>query len=153
MKRIGGLKQQAAAGLHELTDRRPHAAAADRRVLRLGSASSSAEQRGVERRAARAARRARHPRARAATELSRRAARAMREYYLRNIFPLVTPLAMDPAHPFPFVSNLSLNLLVTLRPATTPSRSLARVKVPVGQGIPRFLRVDGHADASCRSKT
>ena len=32
-----------------------------------------------------------------------------------NIFPLVTPQATDPAHPFPFVSNLSLNLLVTLR--------------------------------------
>ena len=39
----------------------------------------------------------------------------VREYYLRNIFPLVTPQAMDPAHPFPFVSNLSLNLLVSLR--------------------------------------
>ena len=40
---------------------------------------------------------------------------AIREYYLRNIFPLVTPQAIDPAHPFPFISNLSLNLLVTLR--------------------------------------
>src|SRR5690349_23398009 len=39
----------------------------------------------------------------------------VREYYLTNIFPLVTPQAMDPAHPFPFVSNLSLNLLVSLR--------------------------------------
>ena len=48
---------------------------------------------------------------------------------------------MDPAHPFPFVSNLSLNLLVTLRAPHVPEPSLARVKVPVGIGAPRFLRV------------
>ena len=64
----------------------------------------------------------------------------LRERYLRGIFPLVTPLALDPAHPFPFVSNLSLNLLVTghgERGATV----LVRVKVPVGDDIPRLLRV------------
>jgi len=66
---------------------------------------------------------------------------ALREYYLKNIFPLVTPQAMDPAHPFPFVSNLSLNLLVTLHYPNDPEPLLARVKVPVGAGIPRFLRV------------
>jgi polyphosphate kinase len=48
---------------------------------------------------------------------------------------------MDPAHPFPFVSNLSLNLLVTLCKPGTTEVSLARVKVPVGGGAPRFLRV------------
>ena len=58
----------------------------------------------------------------------------MREYYLRNIFPLVTPQAMDPAHPFPFVSNLSLNLLVSLRYENDTESLLARVKVPVGGG-------------------
>ena len=41
--------------------------------------------------------------------LTKKQAKALRDNYLRNIFPLVTPLAMDPAHPFPFVSNLSLN--------------------------------------------
>src|SRR5690606_23254656 len=46
------------------------------------------------------------------TELERA---TLRDHYLRNIFPLVTPQSMDPAHPFPFISNLSLNLLVTLR--------------------------------------
>jgi hypothetical protein len=66
---------------------------------------------------------------------------AIREYYIKNIFPLVTPQAMDPAHPFPFVSNLSLNLLVTLHYPNDPEPLLARVKVPVGAGIPRFLRV------------
>jgi polyphosphate kinase len=65
----------------------------------------------------------------------------VRDYYERNIFPLVTPQAMDPAHPFPFVSNLSLNLLVTLHHQNDPEPLLARVKIPVGAGIPRFIRV------------
>ena len=65
----------------------------------------------------------------------------MREFYLLNIFPLVTPQTMDPAHPFPFISNLSLNLLVTVRYANDDSSGLARIKVPVGSGIPRFLKV------------
>jgi polyphosphate kinase len=65
----------------------------------------------------------------------------VREHYLRNIFPLVTPQAMDPAHPFPFVSNLSLNLLVTLRYENEGDSLLARVKVPIGGGTSRFMRV------------
>jgi polyphosphate kinase len=65
----------------------------------------------------------------------------VREYYLRNIFPLVTPQAMDPAHPFPFVSNLSLNLLVTLRYENDGDTLLARVKVPIGGGTARYVRV------------
>jgi polyphosphate kinase len=65
----------------------------------------------------------------------------LRNSYLENIYPLVTPQATDPAHPFPFVSNLSLNLLVTLHYPNNPTPSMARVKVPVGSGIPRFLKV------------
>jgi len=76
-------------------------------------------------------------------DLATREKKLLREYYFDNIYPLVTPQAMDPAHPFPFVSNLSLNLLVTLRPPGSTGMSLARVKVPVGAGAPRFLRVDG----------
>jgi len=63
----------------------------------------------------------------------------LREYYVENVFPLVTPQAMDPAHPFPFISNLSLNLLTTVRLPRDDTRSLARIKVPTG--IPRLLRV------------
>lgn len=74
-------------------------------------------------------------------ELSQQERATLREHYLRNIFPLVTPQARDPAHPFPFVSNLSLNLLVTLRQADDDRDLVARVKVPVGQGIPRFLAI------------
>lgn len=65
----------------------------------------------------------------------------VREYYLRDIFPLVTPQAMDPAHPFPFVSNMSLNLLVSLRYENDSEPLLARVKVPIGGGVSRFVRL------------
>ncbi len=69
----------------------------------------------------------------------------VREHYLHNIFPLITPLVMDPAHPFPFISNLSLNLLVTLRAPGSDQPVLVRVKVPVGGGVPRFLQVGDEA--------
>jgi polyphosphate kinase len=65
----------------------------------------------------------------------------VREHYLRNIFPLMTPQAMDPAHPFPFVSNLSLNLLVSLHYAGDAESLLARIKIPIGAGTPRFVRI------------
>lgn len=66
----------------------------------------------------------------------------LREYYLQNIFPLVTPQSVDPAHPFPFISNLSLNLLVTLRYPEGEESLLARVKVPSGSsGVDRFIKL------------
>ncbi|MGC1189457.1 MAG: polyphosphate kinase 1, partial [Candidatus Binatus sp.] len=72
--------------------------------------------------------------------------KSVRDYYYKNIFPLVTPQAMDPAHPFPFVSNLSLNLLVTARYQNDSDPLMARVKVPIGFGIPRFIRVGKQND-------
>jgi polyphosphate kinase len=141
MKRIGGLKQQAIAGMQELT--------VDGRTPQQQITECLVEIRAFE-----AEQRALLPallkrldeadiHILAFDELSPAEQAAIREYYLRNIFPLVTPQAMDPAHPFPFISNLSLNLLVTLRAPDDTEPSLARVKVPVGLGIPRFLRVDG----------
>jgi polyphosphate kinase len=66
----------------------------------------------------------------------------LRKHFIANIFPLLTPLAMDPGHPFPFISNLALNLLVSLGHPGGSARHLARVKVPVSKDIaPRFLRV------------
>jgi len=65
----------------------------------------------------------------------------IRDHYHKNIFPLLTPQSIDPAHPFPFISNLSLNLLVSLRYPKSKEISLARVKVPVGSGTPRLLQV------------
>ena len=65
----------------------------------------------------------------------------IRTYYFDNIYPLVTPQGVDSAHPFPFISNLSLNLLVTVRHPDSEDELRARVKIPTGSGIPRFLQV------------
>jgi polyphosphate kinase len=59
------------------------------------------------------------------------------EVFEERIFPVLTPLAVDPAHPFPYISNLSLNLAVLLRDPTTGTEGFARVKVP--PLLPRFL--------------
>jgi len=66
---------------------------------------------------------------------------ALRNFYIDNIYPLVTPQAVDSTHPFPFISNLSLNLLVSLRHENDDEELRARVKVPTGLGIPRFIQV------------
>jgi polyphosphate kinase len=57
--------------------------------------------------------------------------------YMERIFPVLTPLAVDPGHPFPYISNLSLNLAVWLRDPSSSRRRFARVKVP--PLLPRFL--------------
>lgn len=63
----------------------------------------------------------------------------LREHFSTDIFPILTPLAMDPAHPFPFISNLTLNLLVTLHFPGAGETHMARVKVPVAGDISRRL--------------
>ncbi|HMJ74554.1 MAG TPA: RNA degradosome polyphosphate kinase, partial [Iamia sp.] len=54
-----------------------------------------------------------------------------------RIFPVLTPLAVDPGHPFPYISNMSLNLALTVRDPVTDERRFARVKVP--SLLPRFV--------------
>lgn len=54
----------------------------------------------------------------------------LEEIFRREIYPVLTPLAVDPGHPFPYISNLSLNLAVTVEDAATGERRFARVKVP-----------------------
>ncbi len=63
------------------------------------------------------------------------------ELFDRRIFPVLTPLAVDPAHPFPYVSNLSLNLAVLVADPNGGRSRFARVKVP--PNLPRFLRLPG----------
>jgi len=74
-------------------------------------------------------------------DLSRDERKLLRSDFYDNIFPLITPQSIDPAHPFPFISNLSLNLLVSLRYPNDRQVSLARVKVPISAGAPRFMQV------------
>ena len=139
MKRIGGLKQQVGAGLHNLTvdGRTPEQQIAEC-VAVIKELTPELRDTYAELRDALLAQEIELLTWDALSADQREAAQT---YYLENIFPLVTPLAMDPAHPFPFISNLSLNLLVTLHHQDDQQPLFARVKVPVGKGVPRFLRV------------
>jgi polyphosphate kinase len=62
------------------------------------------------------------------------------KFYRKQIYPVLTPLAVDPAHPFPYISGLSLNLAVILRNDETKKTHFARVKIP--ETLPRFIAVD-----------
>jgi polyphosphate kinase len=62
------------------------------------------------------------------------------DYFRRAIFPVLTPLAVDPAHPFPFLSNLSLNVAALIRDPDTGQQQFARVKVPQ-KILPRFVPI------------
>lgn len=139
MKRIGGLKQQIVARMRELSmdGRSPEQQLSEcltvvRDIVDQQRALASQlhellKEQGIF--------------LRSYKRLTEAQRKEMREYYLRNIFPLVTPQTMDPAHPFPFISNLSLNLLVTVRYANDDASGLARIKVPLGSGIERFLKI------------
>ena len=59
-------------------------------------------------------------------------------YFKTTIFPVLTPLAVDPAHPFPFVSNLSLNIAALIKDPDTDKEQFTRVKVP-GKTIDRLI--------------
>ncbi len=61
----------------------------------------------------------------------------LQNYFEEQIFPVLTPLAVDPSHPFPHISNLSLNLAVVVKDPDTKEELFARVKVPAV--LPRFV--------------
>ena len=70
-------------------------------------------------------------------ELNEKQRSYLDNYFEEQVFPVLTPLAVDPSHPFPHISNLSLNLAVMLKNPDTDEEFFARVKVP--QVLPRFL--------------
>ncbi|MGD2118705.1 MAG: polyphosphate kinase 1 [Chromatiales bacterium] len=139
MKRIGGLKQQVGAGITSLTvdGRTPRQQIEDAYVVvdelenkkreYLQEVLQELKPHGIE--------------IRTYESLDSAQQSYLRDYYYENIFPLVTPQSIDPAHPFPFISNLSLNLLVNVKYPTRDKTALTRIKVPVGSGIPRFLQL------------
>ncbi len=140
MKRIGGLKQQVGAGVqkHTVDGRTPEQQIEEcydlvhglERLQRetLNTVLGRLKEHGIV--------------VTTYDALKKKEQKYLREFYLENIFPLVTPQATDPAHPFPFVSNLSLNLLVGLRHAKEAMPLLARVKVPIGAGVSRFIKLE-----------
>lgn len=141
MKRLGGLKQQVGAGVTDLTvdGRTPeeqvtavNSVILDLSVRVRAVAVGIYEELGEH-----------EIHLLKLKDLTRRERRYVEDYYLENVHPLVTPQATDPAHPFPFISNLSLNLLVELRDPDSGETSLARVKVPLGEGTRRFVALPG----------
>ncbi|MBM7805526.1 polyphosphate kinase [Geodermatophilus bullaregiensis] len=79
------------------------------------------------------------------SDLAEPETRRLREYFRDQVFPVLTPLAVDPAHPFPYISGLSLNLAVQVRDPDTGAPHFARLKVP--NNVPRFVPV-GSVDAA-----
>lgn len=141
MKRIGGLKQQVEAGLREISIdgltplqqiRECHWVIRDieaRRHTVVAGLLEELKSEGI-----------------AITTVAALTAaerKNLRKHFSENIYPLLTPQSIDPAHPFPFISNLSLNLLLTLNNGSGLDMQLARVKAPVGLSTPRFMRVPG----------
>src|SRR3984893_10728599 len=70
-------------------------------------------------------------------ELGKKDLQQVGRYYEQKIFPVLTPLAVDPGHPFPYISHLSLNLAVTVRDPHRREHRFARVKIP--PVLPRFI--------------
>jgi polyphosphate kinase len=70
----------------------------------------------------------------------------LREYFSEHVFPVLTPLAVDPAHPFPYISGRSLNLAVTVKDPVSDADRFARIKVP--DNVPRFVAVTSEGEVS-----
>lgn len=78
----------------------------------------------------------------AAEELTPLEQKWVESYFLANIFPTLTPIAIDPAHPFPFLPNKSLTAIYTLEDDATQSRMTALILLPAK--VPRFIRLSGN---------
>lgn len=76
-------------------------------------------------------------------DLSAKEKEIVKKYYQKNVFPVLTPLSVDPGHPFPFISNLSTSLGVTLKHPERDEKLFARVKIP--KVLPQWIRVNPEA--------
>ena len=139
MKRIGGLKQQVGAGVRKLTvdGRTPgeqieQCCEVVRDLLKQQKELEETLLKLLSRQKIRIV---------SYQGLNKEHRKEVDRYFHENIYPLLTPQGMDPAHPFPFISNLSLNLLVVTRYTHDEHTFLNRIKVPTGVGVPRFIRV------------
>jgi len=136
--RVAGLRRQVAAGVQQVPadGMSPGAQldAIDKRVRELvaqalecfhGTVIPALEQQGI--------------RFLEMTELTPDERLAMNGFFEREVFPVLTPLAVDPGHPFPYISNLSISLAVELRDPSRGGEHFARVKVP--RSLPRWVPV------------
>jgi polyphosphate kinase len=138
MKRVGGLKQQLASNVRELT---PDGSTPRKQLQEIDGIVRPLldEQRRILFDDLLPQLREQRVKLLAWDELSRSERRFAQEYFERHVYPILTPLAVDAAHPFPFISNLSLSLAVAVRHSDEEQPRFARVKVP--QGLPRFVPV------------
>jgi polyphosphate kinase len=138
MKRVGGLKQQLASNLRELPP--------DSRTPRQQLAEIHAAVRPLLDRQRRILNQELLPALRQHgleilrwDELRASERRHLSDEFNRKLFPILTPLAFDPAHPFPFISNLSLSLAVCVKEPGDSELRFARIKAP--HILPRWLQV------------
>ena len=82
-------------------------------------------------------------------QLDERERMPLHHFFADRVFPVLTPLAVDPAHPFPYISGLSLNLAVLLQNPKTGNEHFARLKVP--PSLPRFILIDDDPDRELRA--
>lgn len=75
-------------------------------------------------------------------DLNQEQRKYLHNFFEEHIFPVLTPLAVDPSHPFPYISNLSLNLAVLVKNPETQEELFARIKVP--STLPRFVPFPKH---------
>jgi len=137
MKRIGGLKQQVGAGVRELSvDGRLPQEQID--ACHIEVRDILLQQEELEEELKRHLSR-KHIRLIAYADLSPEEKEEAEQYFLDQVYPMLTPQGMDPAHPFPFISNLSVNLLVSVRYPDSEHSYMNRIKVPVSEDMPRFL--------------
>jgi polyphosphate kinase len=138
-KRVGGLKRQAAAGVKALSPdgRNP----LEQLSLIRGAASAMhvAVGRTWHETLVPALDEALGIRIESVERLSSSERKEIDSYFRSHVFPILTPLAVDPGHPFPFISNLSLSLAVTLRHPARHTEHFARIKVPTTRG--RWIRI------------
>ncbi len=139
MKRIGGLKQQVGAGVTKLSvdGRLPLQQIEDctvvvNEIIRDQRACGKQIQKDL----------AKHGiHIKKYTSLNGKQRQWLDNYFVDEVYPLLTPQGIDPAHPFPFISNLSINLLVSVRYVGSEHEYRNRIKIPVSEDVPRFVKV------------
>ncbi|MDA0736007.1 MAG: polyphosphate kinase 1 [Bacteroidetes bacterium] len=142
-KRVGGLKRQLHAGVHTISvdglNAQEQLKRIRKRVLEMieryrgcffNELLPSLESNGIS--------------IRSMEELTAEQQQKAESFFTRQLYPIITPLAVDESHPFPFISNQSLSFAIQLRNKKSNEKSFARIKIPSNR--PRFIAVHESAN-------